>query len=76
VGKIARADVIGSLLRPSYLVEARIREASEVIPLERLALSPQCGFASGEYADTMAPPQQEAKLRLVGAIADQVWPNG
>ena len=34
-------------------VEARIREASKFVPLERLALSPQCGFASGEYADTM-----------------------
>jgi 5-methyltetrahydropteroyltriglutamate--homocysteine methyltransferase len=57
-------------------VEARIREAAEIVPLERLALSPQCGFASGEYADTMTLPQQEAKLRFVGAIADRVWPNG
>jgi 5-methyltetrahydropteroyltriglutamate--homocysteine methyltransferase len=57
-------------------VEARIREAAEIVPLERLALSPQCGFASGEYADTMTPPQQEAKLRLVGEVAERVWPNG
>jgi 5-methyltetrahydropteroyltriglutamate--homocysteine methyltransferase len=57
-------------------VEARIREAAKVVPLERLALSPQCGFASGEYADTMTIPQQEAKLRMVGDIARRVWPNG
>ena len=63
-------------LEDPAMVEARIREAAKVIPLDRLALSPQCGFASGEYADTMTLPQQEAKLRLVGAIADRVWPNG
>ena len=57
-------------------VEARIREAAKIVPLERLALSPQCGFASGEYADTMTPAQQEAKLRLVGQVARKVWPNG
>jgi 5-methyltetrahydropteroyltriglutamate--homocysteine methyltransferase len=65
----------GTLEDPA-MVEARIREAAKIIPLERLALSPQCGFASGEFADTMTLPQQEAKLRLVGAIADRVWPNG
>ena len=63
-------------LEDPAMVEARIREAAKVIPLDRLALSPQCGFASGEYADTMTLPQQEAKLRFVGAIADRVWPNG
>jgi 5-methyltetrahydropteroyltriglutamate--homocysteine methyltransferase len=57
-------------------VEARIREAAKIVPVERLALSPQCGFASGEFADTMTLPQQEAKLRLVGEVADRVWPNG
>ncbi|MGZ3410298.1 MAG: hypothetical protein ACXWKC_06140 [Xanthobacteraceae bacterium] len=57
-------------------VETRIREAAKFVPLERLALSPQCGFASGEYADTMTPAQQEAKLRLVGEVARRVWPKG
>lgn len=57
-------------------VEARIREASKIVPLEHLALSPQCGFASGEYADTMTMAQEEAKLRLVGEVARRVWPNG
>ncbi len=65
----------GALEDPAA-VEARIREAAEFVPLERLALSPQCGFASGEYADTMTHAQQEAKLRLVGDIARKVWPKG
>ena len=57
-------------------VEARIKEAAQYVPMERLALSPQCGFASGEYADTMTMAQQEAKLRLVGDIAKRMWPKG
>ncbi|MBO0763721.1 MAG: cobalamin-independent methionine synthase II family protein [Hyphomicrobiaceae bacterium] len=54
-------------------VEARIREATAYVPLERLALSPQCGFASGEYATTMTHTEQAAKLRLVGEVAAKVW---
>jgi 5-methyltetrahydropteroyltriglutamate--homocysteine methyltransferase len=54
-------------------VAARIEEATEHVPLERLAVSPQCGFASGEIARTMTPEEQEAKLRLVGEVARRVW---
>lgn len=54
-------------------VVARIEEATEHVPLERLAVSPQCGFASGEIARTMTPEEQEAKLRLVGDVARRVW---
>jgi 5-methyltetrahydropteroyltriglutamate--homocysteine methyltransferase len=54
-------------------VVARIEEATEHVPLERLAVSPQCGFASGEIARTMTPEEQEAKLRLVGEVARLVW---
>jgi methionine synthase II (cobalamin-independent) len=57
-------------------IEARIKEASAYVPVERLALSPQCGFASGEYATTMTHAEQAAKLRLVGQVAAKVWPNG
>jgi 5-methyltetrahydropteroyltriglutamate--homocysteine methyltransferase len=63
-------------LEDSALVETRIREAAGYVPLERLALSPQCGFASGEYATTMTHAEQEAKLRLVGSVARKVWPDG
>jgi 5-methyltetrahydropteroyltriglutamate--homocysteine methyltransferase len=65
----------GALEDPAA-IEARVREAAELVPLERLALSPQCGFASGEYADTMTMAQEEAKLRLVADVARRVWPNG
>jgi 5-methyltetrahydropteroyltriglutamate--homocysteine methyltransferase len=51
----------------------RIKEASAVIPLERLALSPQCGFASTMEGNLLTPDDQEAKLRLVAETAHQVW---
>ncbi len=54
-------------------VEARIREATRQIPLERLALSPQCGFASGEAGNPLTPEEQAAKLRLIARLAARVW---
>jgi 5-methyltetrahydropteroyltriglutamate--homocysteine methyltransferase len=54
-------------------VAARVEEATRYVPLDRLALSPQCGFASGEIARTMTIEEQEAKLRLVGEVARRVW---
>jgi len=65
----------GTLEDPAA-IEGRLREAAKVVPLERLALSPQCGFASGEYADTMTVAQQDAKLRMMGQVAKKVWPKG
>jgi 5-methyltetrahydropteroyltriglutamate--homocysteine methyltransferase len=56
-------------------VEARIREAAAHVPLERLALSPQCGFASGEAGNPLTPDQQAAKLRRVAEIARRLWPG-
>ncbi len=55
-------------------VEARIREAAALVPLPRLALSSQCGFASGEAGNPLTPEQQDAKLRLVARVARAVWP--
>src|SRR5947209_16908633 len=52
-------------LEDAGAVQARIREATQYIPLQRLALSPQCGFASGEAGNPLTSEQQEAKLRLV-----------
>jgi 5-methyltetrahydropteroyltriglutamate--homocysteine methyltransferase len=63
-------------LEDSALVETRIREAARQVPLERLALSPQCGFASGEAGNPLTPAQQEAKLRRGATIARRVWPAG
>jgi methionine synthase II (cobalamin-independent) len=64
----------GSLEDPEELL-ARVDEATQYVPLERLAISPQCGFASGEIARTMTLEEQEAKLRLVGDFAQRVWPS-
>jgi len=60
-------------LEDAGAVEARIREATKYVPLERLALSPQCGFASGEAGNPLTPEEQEAKLRRVGEVARRVW---
>lgn len=51
----------------------RIREASAVVPLERLALSPQCGFASSVVGNAIAPEDQRAKLRTIVETAAIVW---
>jgi len=51
----------------------RIEQASEYIPLDRLALSPQCGFASTMEGNLLTTAEQEAKLRLVAETAREVW---
>ena len=51
----------------------RIDEAAKYAPLEQLALSPQCGFASTEEGNTLSEPEQWAKLRLVVDVAKDVW---
>jgi 5-methyltetrahydropteroyltriglutamate--homocysteine methyltransferase len=54
-------------------VERRIQEATAFAPLDQLALSPQCGFASTEEGNILTEEQQWAKLREIVAIADRVW---
>ena len=56
-------------------VIARIHEAERYLPLERLSLSPQCGFASCEIGNKLSEEEQWAKLVLVKEIADEVWGN-
>jgi 5-methyltetrahydropteroyltriglutamate--homocysteine methyltransferase len=51
----------------------RIDEASKVLPLEQLALSPQCGFASTMEGNNLTEEDQWAKLRLVVDTAREVW---
>ncbi len=60
-------------LEPVPALEARIREAAAIVPLERLALSPQCGFASVASGNPLTPAEQEAKLRRVVEVARRVW---
>ena len=51
----------------------RICEAENFVPLERLYLSPQCGFASCEIGNKLTEEEQWAKLKLVKDIAEEVW---
>ena len=53
------------------LVKRRIYEATKYIPLERLYLSPQCGFASCEIGNKLTEEQQWKKLKLVKEIAEK-----
>lgn len=54
-------------------LKRRIEAASACVPLERLALSPQCGFASTEEGNLISPEEQAAKLKLVAETAREVW---
>ena len=60
-------------LEDKQAIKARIQEASKYVPLERLCLSPQCGFSSTEEGNIMTEEQQWAKVRLVRDIAREVW---
>jgi len=60
-------------LEDAAQIEQRIREASRYVPLERLALSTQCGFASAGAGNPLTPEQQQAKLRRVVEVARRVW---
>ena len=60
-------------LEDKETVIARIHEASRYIPLDRLSLSPQCGFASCEIGNKLTEEEQWAKLALVKEIAQEVW---
>jgi len=54
-------------------LKRRIERASAFLPLEKLALSPQCGFASTIEGNLLSVADQEAKLRLVAETAREVW---
>ena len=61
------------VLEDRQLVIDRIHDAAKYIPLERLYLSPQCGFASCEIGNKLTEEEQWAKLRLVKEVAEEVW---
>jgi 5-methyltetrahydropteroyltriglutamate--homocysteine methyltransferase len=54
-------------------VKRRIEEAATFAPLDQLALSPQCGFASTEEGNVLTEDEQWAKIREVVGIAADVW---
>jgi 5-methyltetrahydropteroyltriglutamate--homocysteine methyltransferase len=51
----------------------RVTEASRYIPLERLGVSPQCGFASSIIGNNISPEAQRLKLDLVVKTARKIW---
>ena len=62
-----------SALESKDELKSRIRAAEKFVPLDRLALSPQCGFASTIEGNLLSEADQEAKLRLVVETAREVW---
>ncbi len=54
-------------------LKKRIDEAARAVDLDRLAISPQCGFASIDTGNPITPQVQEQKLRLVVEVAREIW---
>jgi 5-methyltetrahydropteroyltriglutamate--homocysteine methyltransferase len=54
-------------------LKRRIDEASQFVPLDQLAISPQCGFASNAEGNLLTIEDEQAKLRLVVDVAREVW---
>jgi 5-methyltetrahydropteroyltriglutamate--homocysteine methyltransferase len=57
-------------------LKRRIDAAAKFVPLERLCLSPQCGFASTEEGNLLTEDEQWRKLALVVEVAAEVWGGG
>ena len=61
-------------LEDEQTIIERIHEAAQIVDIDRLYLSPQCGFASCEIGNKLTEEEQWAKLALVKKIAEKVWP--
>ncbi len=75
-GKVVVLGLISTKVPEMEEVDAlkrRIDEAAKFIPLEQLAISPQCGFASDVVGNLLSPDDQKRKLELVVETARQVW---
>ena len=55
------------------IIKRRIEEAAKFTDLDRLCLSPQCGFASTEEGNVLAEDEQWAKLAMIVEVADEIW---
>ena len=60
-------------LEDEGFLKRRIDEAAKLVPIERLALSPQCGFGTTVGGAPMNEDEERRKLELVGRVADTVW---
>lgn len=54
-------------------VRRRVEEAARYVSLERLSVSPQCGFSSTVHGNAISPDVQKAKLARVVEVADAIW---
>jgi 5-methyltetrahydropteroyltriglutamate--homocysteine methyltransferase len=63
---------VGELEKKDDL-KRRIDEAAKFVPLEQLALSPQCGFSSTVHGNEIMRDSQAAKLKLIIETAKEVW---
>jgi 5-methyltetrahydropteroyltriglutamate--homocysteine methyltransferase len=61
------------LLESKDELKARIKDAAKYVPLEQLAISPQCGFASSHHGNPVTTDDQKKKLELVVGVARDVW---
>ena len=61
------------VLEDKHTIINRIKEATRYIPINRLCISPQCGFASTEEGNIISEEQQWNKLRFIKEIADEIW---
>lgn len=60
-------------LEDKEAIKKRIQEASKYVPLDRLYLSPQCGFSSNAHGNKLTEDEQWAKIALVQEIAKEMW---
>jgi 5-methyltetrahydropteroyltriglutamate--homocysteine methyltransferase len=75
-GKVVVLGLVSSKLaqlEDASILTRRVEEAARYVPLESLALSPQCGFASMMEGNLLTEDQQWAKLQLVVETARKVW---
>ena len=61
------------VLEDKDALKRRIDQAARYAPLDQLALSPQCGFASTEEGNVLTYDEQRAKLALVVEVAHEIW---
>lgn len=54
-------------------LKRRIEEAAQLVPLEDLCLSPQCGFSSTHHGNALTEADQWRKLELIVEVARDVW---
>src|SRR5476649_1120005 len=75
-GKVIVLGIVSSklaALEPTQELKTRIDEAAHYVPLDRLCLSPQCGFSSTDHGNQLTAADQAAKMRHVVATARAVW---